>query len=77
MPSSARECPGSDPEEEEGESVASQGSLLESSGRSGTTWSGEAGGVVVGPASIAGGGGSVGCATCSGIVMYGTEGSKA
>ena len=64
----------SGPEEEEGESVASDGLLSELSGMSGTTCGGEAGGVATG---AAGGGGGAGCATCRGMAKYGTEGSKA
>ena len=41
---------------------------------SGTIYGGEAGGVATGAAS---GGGSTGCATCRGMVKYGSEGLKA
>ena len=52
------------PEEEEGESIASDGSLSELCGMSGTTCGSKAGGVA---AEAAGGGGGAGCTTCSGI----------
>ena len=57
------------PEDEEGESVASEGSLSKPSERSGTTWAGEASGEVAGA--------TPGCATCKGMAKYGTDGSKA
>ena len=41
---------------------------------SGTTWAGEVGSETAGVAGV--GGGGVGCATCKGMVKYGTEGSK-
>ena len=62
-------------EDEEGESVASEGSLLELREMLGTTWAGEEGGETAGAASA--GGGGVRCATCKGIAKYGIEGSKA
>ena len=62
-------------EDEEGKSVASEGSLSELSEMSGTTWAGEEGGETVGTASV--GGGGVRYATCKGIAKYGIEGSKA
>ena len=64
----------SSPKEEEGETIASDGSLSELSGMSGTTCGGEAGGVATG---AAGGGGGAGYATCRGMAKYRTEGSKA
>ena len=77
MPGLAGEYLGSDPKEEESEPVASEGSLSESSGRSGTTWSGEAGGAAAGAVGVVGGGGSAGCAICKGMAQYGMKGSKA
>ena len=47
-------------EEEDGESVASDGSLLELNGMSGTTYGGEAGGVATRVAGTVGGGGDAG-----------------
>ena len=47
----------SDLEDEEGESVASEGSLSESGEMLGTTWAGEAGGDATGAAGVAGAGG--------------------
>ena len=77
MPGPAGEYPGSNPKEEKGEPVASKGSLSESSGRSGTTWTGEASGAAARAASGVGGGCGVGCATCRGMAKYGTKESKA
>ena len=67
----------SGPEEEEGESMASNGSLLELSEMSETTYGGKAGGVVAEAAGATGGGGGAGCATYRGMAKYGTERSKA
>ena len=77
MPGPTGECPGFDPEKEKGELVASEGSLSESSGRSGTTWSGDAGGAAARATGVVGGGGGVRCAMCSGMAKYRMEGSKA
>ena len=71
MPSLTREYPRPDPKEEEGEPVAFEGLLSESSGRLGTTWSGETGGVATGAAGAVGGEGGAGCATCRGMAKYG------
>ena len=57
--------------------MASEGSLSELRGRSRTTWAGEAGGVPAGAAGAIGDGKGAGCARCSGVAKYGTEGSKA
>ena len=57
--------------------MASEGSLSELRGRSGTTWAGEAGGAAARAASAAGSGGGAGYSMCSGMAKYGTEGSKA
>ena len=61
------------PEEEEGESKISDGSLLELSWMSGTTCGGEASRVSAG---AVGGGGGAGCATYREMAKYGIERSK-
>ena len=61
--------------EEEDELVASEGSLSELRGMSGTICGGDSGRGSAGAAGAAGAGG--GCAICNGTAKYGAAGSKA